>query len=137
MKKEKYTGIEIQGYGNHQYRITDKEKTIIDCFDLAQYSGGWAELLRAVAEGDFEQEKLISYAKAVHNRAATKRSAYLVELLELPDMDNFLDFAQTMVRKKYNQFDPFGKEKGKFNSRWKLRLNIPEEDVLTIVHCLN
>ncbi len=127
VKPQKITGITTQGHGNHQYRITDREKTIVDCFDLPQYAGGWPELMRAVAEGGFSQDKLIDSCKAVNNIAATKRLAFLVELLELPNMNEFLDFAQSMVRKKYNVFDPFGKNEGAFVAKWKLRLNIPKK----------
>jgi predicted transcriptional regulator of viral defense system len=28
------------GYGNERFRITGIEKTLLDCFDLPQYSGG-------------------------------------------------------------------------------------------------
>jgi len=42
----KRDGILNEGYGNHRYSITDIEKTIVDCFDLPKYSGGYAELIR-------------------------------------------------------------------------------------------
>ncbi|MEM6517094.1 MAG: hypothetical protein AAF688_12990 [Bacteroidota bacterium] len=129
----KKLGIITQGYGNHQYYVTDPEKTIVDCFDLPQYSGGWAELMRAVGEGNFDQYKFIEYCKAVKNIAATKRLAFIIELLELPNMVNFLSFAKTMIRQKYNVFDPFGKDEGSFDKRWKLRLNIPKKDILSIL----
>lgn len=34
IKEEKYVGVENAGYGNHAYLVTDREKTIVDCFDL-------------------------------------------------------------------------------------------------------
>ncbi len=128
----KLVGFEMQGFGNHQYRITDREKTIVDCFDLPQYSGGLPELMQAVAEGGFEQEKFIAYCEAVSNIAATKRLAFLVELLGLEGMKGFLAYAKGVVRNKYNLFDPAGREVGEFNATWKLRLNIPKTDILEI-----
>lgn len=53
----KRTGISKEGYGNHSYAITDVEKTIVDCFDLPQYSGGYAELVRAFANAKLSGEK--------------------------------------------------------------------------------
>lgn len=129
----KITGIIRQGYGNHEYQITDPEKTIVDCFDLPQYAGGWAELMRAVGEQEYNQYKLIEYCTAINNIAATKRLAFVIDVLDLPNMEAFLVFAQTRIRKKYNKFDPFGKEEGAFDNKWKLRLNIPKEDILAIL----
>ena len=53
----KRTRISKEGYGNHSYAITDVEKTIVDCFDLPQYSGGYAELVRAFANAKLSGEK--------------------------------------------------------------------------------
>jgi len=39
VKPEKMFGIMQMGYGNEAFRITDLEKTLLDCFDLPQYSG--------------------------------------------------------------------------------------------------
>ena len=46
----KRTGITWNGYGNAKYPLTDIKKTIIDCFDQPQYSGGYAELIHAVRD---------------------------------------------------------------------------------------
>ena len=43
----KRTGIISNGYGNLCYPITDIEKTIVDCFDQPQYSGGYSGLIKA------------------------------------------------------------------------------------------
>src|SRR5258708_26721429 len=45
--KTKRAGIVKEGFGNNQYAMTNIEKTLVDCFDLPEYSGGYAELLRA------------------------------------------------------------------------------------------
>lgn len=132
VKPGKMTGVEIQGYGNHQYRMTDIEKTLADCFDLPEYSGGFMELLRAFARAETKAEKLIKYCQAIDNISATKRMAYLTELLQKPDSEAFLEYAQSIVNKKYTLFDGLGEEKGDFVNRWKLRLNVSQEDILLI-----
>jgi len=130
----KRAGIIKEGYGNRSYYITDVEKTIADCFDLPQYSGGYAELLRAVEQAVLNGEKMIEYCKATNNIAVTKRIGYLVELLEKKGMKAFVRYAKKQVNPKYNLFDPQGLEKGEFISDWKLRMNIPEEDILDIAN---
>ncbi|KGE14748.1 type IV toxin-antitoxin system AbiEi family antitoxin domain-containing protein [Sphingobacterium deserti] len=128
----KKAGIIQNGYGNLQYPITDVEKTIVDCFDLPQHSGGYAELIRAVSQAQMQASKLVDYCQAVNNIAVTKRIGYLVELLQIPSMESFIDFAKMQVKNKYNLFDPQGLEEGEFVAEWRLRLNISREELLDI-----
>jgi predicted transcriptional regulator of viral defense system len=132
IKSDKRTGIMYNGYGNTNYPITDIEKTIIDCFDQTQYSGGYAELIRALSQAEIDADKMINYCRQVGNTAATKRIGFLVELFEKPSMDKFIDFAKEQINDKYNLFDPQRTEKGEFVASWKLRLNISKEDLLNL-----
>jgi len=59
--KTKKVSITKEGFVNNQYAMTDVEKTIADCFDLPQYSGSYAELLRAFKQADLNPSKLFSY----------------------------------------------------------------------------
>jgi predicted transcriptional regulator of viral defense system len=130
----KRSGITSNGFGNTKYQITDTEKTIIDCFDLPQYSGGYAELIRALNQANLDTEKMINYCKAVDNTAVTKRIGFLAELFEKKSLQPFIDFARAQANEKYNVIDPQGSDKGAFVSDWKLRLNISREELLGIVN---
>ncbi len=59
----KIAGIENIGAGSNQFRITDIEKTIIDCFDLPNYSGGFTELIRAFKRTKLSSQKMLKYLK--------------------------------------------------------------------------
>ena len=128
----KRAGIIPLGYGNHRYQITNIEKTIVDCFDLPQYSGGYAELIRAFNQAKLSAEKMIEYCEKIHNISATKRMGYLAELLDKKGLKTFVRFAQHLVNSKYNLFDAQGIEKGEFINEWRLRLNISKEEILDI-----
>lgn len=128
----KQIGAVTWGKGNHQYQITDKEKTIVDCFDLPQYAGGYAELIRALIQHDLDQDNLIAYCEAVNNLSVIKRIAYLIELTEKQHCSRFLKYAKNKVNPRYVLLDPFGLESGVFNNKWKLRLNITKEEIQTI-----
>ena len=130
----KRTGIAWNGFGNGKYPLTDVEKTIIDCFDLPQYSGGYAELIRALNQANLDAAKMIDYCKAVDNTAVTKRIGFLAELFEKTSLQTFIDFAREQINEKYNVIDPQGSDKGEFVSEWKLRLNISREELLGIVN---
>ncbi len=130
--KRKLSGYEIYGSGNHRYRMSNIEKTIVDCFDLPQYSGGYAELLRAFNSSKLDAKKMVKYCKAIDNIAVTKRMAFLSDLLQKENMKPFIDYVKGIVNKKYNLFDPVGLDEGEFVKEWTLRLNISKEDILEI-----
>ena len=132
--EEKRMGLSKEGYGNHSYYITDIEKTIVDCFDLPQYSGGYAELIRAFAVAQLSGEKMIEYCRAINNIAATKRMGFLAELFEKRGFKSFVRFAKSCVKDSNNPFDPQGSDSGSFNAEWKLRMNIPREALLDIAN---
>lgn len=130
----KRTGIVKEGYGNHSYPITDIEKTIVDCFDLPQHSGGYAELIRAFHSAKLSADKMIEYCRAVNNLAAIKRMGYLAELLEKKGMKSFIRFAKAQLTKTYNPLDSLSPDEGKYHGEWKLKLNISESAILSIVN---
>ena len=130
----KQTGIVKEGFGNHTYSITNMEKTIVDCFDLPQYSGGYAELIRAFASAKLSGSKLIDYCKAIDNIAATKRMGYLAELFDKKGLKSFIRFAKDQVKDAYNPMDPQGSNIGSFNAEWRLRLNISTDELLSIAN---
>jgi predicted transcriptional regulator of viral defense system len=133
IKPEKRTGIIYNGYGNHKFPLTDVEKTIVDCFDLPQYSGGYAELIRAFCKANLNTEKLVNYCMAINNIAAMKRMGLLAELFKKSELADFIALAKKKVNRAYNLFDPFGSNSGETNSEWYLRMNLPTESILGIM----
>jgi len=133
IQSKKRTGIVFSGYGNHRFPITDIEKTIVDCFDLPQYSGGFAELIRAFYQAKLSAAKLIDYCNAVDNIAIIKRLGFLSELFEKKNLTNFVKFARSRVNCSYNLFDTFGENRGEPNSDWNLRMNLSKENILGII----
>lgn len=130
----KHCGIIYNGYGNLKYPITDVEKTIVDCFDLPQYSGGYAELLRAFGNANISSTKIIEYCKSLKNIAVIKRLGFLAELTNKKNMVTFIRFAKQQVNDRYSLFDSSGEDVGEYISEWKLRLNISKDNILNIIN---
>jgi predicted transcriptional regulator of viral defense system len=128
----KITGLFMQGQGSRIYWITDVEKTIVDCFDLPEHSGGYAELIRAFNQAKLNSEKMITSCTAINNIAATKRMGFLAELLDKKGLKNFIRYAKQQINKKYNVFDPGGTDTGEFINEWRLRLNISRDEIFDI-----
>ncbi|TAD97036.1 MAG: hypothetical protein EAZ97_13110 [Bacteroidetes bacterium] len=132
IQPNKRVGIVFDGYGNYKYPITDIEKTIVDCFDLPEYSGGFAELVRAFYNTNLSSKKLIDYCEAVNNIAIIKRLGFLAELFEKKNLRSFVKFAYSKVNRSYNLFDTFGENTGKLCTNWCLRMNLSQENILKI-----
>ena len=136
VKPEKLVGYKKMGYGNHTYYMTDVEKTIVDCFDLPQHAGGYNEIIKAFSKARLSARKMATYCKAVNNIAVTKRLAYLAELLHKPKMDYFFKYAADVCNEKYSPFDVSLPAKGKYLNKWRLILNMDEEEILEIANPL-
>ena len=114
--------------------MTDIEKTIIDCFDLPQYGGWYQETIKALNNAELYQSKMIKYCKKMHNTSLLKRLGFLIEFLEIPKMQDFIDYAHNEIDKNYSLLEIGGDKTGEYNSRWKLVLNIPKDEILEIAN---
>jgi predicted transcriptional regulator of viral defense system len=132
----KRAGIIHRAYGSYRYALTDQEKTLVDCFDLPQYAGGYPELIRAFFTAEVSGEKLIRYCQAVNSIAVIKRMGFLAEFFEKPGLKDFIQYALSQVREAYNPFDPAGLDSGDYERKWRLRLNVSKEELQTIVEKL-
>ena len=133
VKPEKIFGDMQMGYGNEIFQVTNVEKTLLDCFDLPQYSGGYAELIRAFHSARMSSVRLLEYGLKMNNLSVLKRMAFLSELFQMNGFTRFQQEILKRVNQKYTLIDPFGKNEGEFNTKWRIRLNISKEDLLGII----
>ena len=132
INSKKIMGYKTDGYENHMYKITDIEKTIIDCFDLPQYAGWYQEIIKAFKKAKINPKRLIKYCKIINNKSITKRLGYLSELLDKKDLNEFILYAKSILTDEYSFFEIDGSKKGRYNSRWKLIVNMPEDEIKEI-----
>ncbi len=133
IKTDKFFGYEYIGFGNEKFKITDIEKTILDCFDLPRYSGGYEELIRAFAKTELNSKKLLEYGLKMNNLSVLKRLGYLSELFGKTRLKSFQAGVIKHLNQKYTLLDPSGQDTGEFLSKWKIRLNIPADKLLDVV----
>ncbi len=134
VKPNKLFGYKKYGVGNHAWRVADVEKTVIDGFELPQYSGGFPEIIKAVNHAKLNQKKLIRYCKKQNNKSVTIRLGYLIELLNKPDMNEFIAYSLSLVGKNYILFEPGLAKSKKTNKRWNINLNISEDEIMEIAN---
>ena len=130
----KLAGYKDLGYGNHRYKMSDVEKTIVDCFDLPQHAGWYHETIKAFNNAIINPNKLIRYCKIIDNASATKRLGFLCEFLQKPNMDSFVNYAFSLTKKSYSLFEIGGETTGNYNNRWKLIINLPADEILEIAN---
>lgn len=129
LNPNKIFGWKSEGYSNHSFRISDKEKTIIDCFDMPHYSGGYPEIIKAFYNADLSSSKLIAYCRKMKNISLTKRLAFLADLFNKKKLEKFINYALKVRNNKFNLFEHDGEQIGKINKKWGLIMNIKEDEI--------
>ncbi len=125
IEKRKFFGsleIEIDGW---KISISTPEKTIADCLDHPEHSGGIDEVAKAIYfnQKDFDFAKIYEFAKRMENLTILKRLGYILEIASL--LDTYKDvFKRFTPSKGYPALDPISPRKGRHNSRWGLLVNV-------------
>ncbi|WP_297437508.1 type IV toxin-antitoxin system AbiEi family antitoxin [Thermococcus sp.] len=122
---EKFFGIGTIRLGRREIRITDPEKTIVDCLDKPKYCGGIIEVVKALKNARLDYEKLLEYAERMKSKAILKRLGFLSERLEL-GIEKEIRLSEN-DKKSFALLDPSMPQGGRFNYRWGLRINVPED----------
>ncbi len=76
-------------------------------------------------------QKLIDYATKLGVGAVNRRLGYLMDIYKIGERIH-LDFLQTTLSNTYQLLDPDLASEGKHTAKWRLKLNIPEEELLAI-----
>jgi len=117
VKEEKFFGVRKEWIEETPIRITDKEKTIIDCLDKPHYTGGIIEVAKALKTGSLDYNQLGNYALKIDNFAVVRRLGYLCERMGIPVN------LPLPPSKKYLLLDPTMPAKGKNDPKWRLVIN--------------
>ena len=124
IEKRKFFGsqeIEIEG---SQVNISTPEKTIADCLDHPEYSGGIDEVAKAIYfnHEEIDIDKVYEFGRRMKNAAILKRLGYILEVANLFEAYKDL-YAHFIPTKGYPALDSISPKKGKYNSRWGLLVN--------------
>jgi predicted transcriptional regulator of viral defense system len=122
---EKFFGINTIRIGRRDVRITDPEKTVVDCLDKPKYCGGIIEVVKALSNARLDYEKLLDYAERMKNKALLKRLGFLSEKLGL-GIESRIKLSEK-DRKSFALLDPSMPPTGRFSYKWGLRINVPED----------
>jgi predicted transcriptional regulator of viral defense system len=84
VRKERVFGTEKKKYlMDREFRVSDLEKTILDCLERTDLSGGASDVARMISDSKekINWEKLVGYAHKFNNSALTQRLGYILDKL--------------------------------------------------------
>lgn len=121
----KFFGYQREVIGDLPVLVAEVEKALVDSLDQLRYAGGLLEVAKALyqARGQLDLERLVEYANRMRNRSLSSRLGYLLERFGQPVEG--LNISQSFVR-----LDPQGKAEGPYNRRWRVRVNVSDEELL-------
>lgn len=125
VRPHKFFGLNTVRIGGRDVSITSPEKTLIDCLDKPQHCGGIIEVMKALRNGTFDRETLLAYAGQMRNAAVLKRLGFLSEKLGL-GLERGIRIPKKSLR-SFPLLDPTMPPEGRFDRRWGLRVNVPED----------
>lgn len=125
LSKSRFFGIEEIEIEGKKVNISDVNKTIADCLDHPEYSGGIEEIARAIyfnhKELDFR--KIKEYALRIKNITILKRLGFILEKIGL--LEEYKDiFRNIKLTKGYSKLDTLSLKKGRHSEKWKLLANV-------------
>ena len=114
--------------------VSDIERTVIDGLKIPEYCGGITEVAKGLwmKRNEINPDKLVDYAERIGKGAVYRRLGFLLEIYEIK-CPNAIERLQRKLSMGYQLLDPSVLNEGKHNARWLLRLNVPEEEFLSVV----
>jgi predicted transcriptional regulator of viral defense system len=125
LKEKSFIGIEKIEVDAQKINISNINKTVIDCLDHPEHSGGIDEVARAIFFNHKEMNfhKIRDYALKVNNITVFKRLGFILEKTELFEEYKSV-FEDIELTKGYSKLDTISKKKGNYNEKWKLLVNV-------------
>jgi predicted transcriptional regulator of viral defense system len=131
VQRAKFFGIQEIRYHDSFFRISDREKTLLDCLDRFDLCGGIDEVVHTISVllPETDPERLLAYLPDMTNQALVHRLGYILEKLStqlrVPEM--LLDGLATLIAPRVYPLDPHGPAAGPIHPRWHVRENLALE----------
>lgn len=132
-KKDLFGIIEIWVDKSEKIRVSDLERTLLDSLKKPAYCGGFSEVAKgfSIKHQAIDPQKIIDYATTLNVGAVVRRLGYIMELYQIGSRIHW-EFLQTKLTATYQLLDPDLPAEGRHIAKWRLNLNIPQEELLAI-----
>lgn len=134
INKNKFFGTKNYFIGRNQIKISDKNKTIADALDHPEYCGGIDEVSKCLwnARNEISFDKIIEYAKKMHNSTIIKRLGYLADVLELEIPSSTYSVMCDSINSGRSWLDSYSTKQKKSNLKWNLFINVSKRNLLEV-----
>lgn len=114
-------------------KVSDLERTIIDCLDNPKLCGGISELAKGlwIKRNDVDYPKLAKYVGRFGSKAVAKRLGFLLELYNIGGKT--VEKLKKLVTPTFVLLDPSLPAQGRYQSSWRLRINLNPEELKEII----
>ncbi len=118
---------------NEKVRVSNLERTIVDCLSNPKLCGGISELAKGIwkKRNDINYAKLVRYVDRFGSKAVAKRLGFLLDLYHIGG--NTTDKLQRFVTSTFILLDPSLPDKGKYQSAWRVRVNLAPQELNEII----
>ncbi len=115
-------------------QVSDLERTVIDGLRHPEYCGGLTEVAKGLwmQREKAEVARLMEYALRLGVGAVIRRLGFLLELYEIGPADA-VEPLRRRLTSTYVTLDPVLAPEGKYLRKWRLRLNVPPEELRAVV----
>jgi predicted transcriptional regulator of viral defense system len=138
VEARKFFGFKSYNVYGRSTRISDPEKTLLDCVDRPDLAGGPTELARIVhsAMAEVDQEKLIAAAMKMDSKSLLQRLGFLSDLVARPLTEELRSNIRAALPKKAHS--TFGarvrrKDDVGYVADWGLHVHARKDDLLSEV----
>ena len=128
LSKKKFFGTVEEEIGGEKFRISSREKTIIDCLIYPKYCGGIDEVIKGIWESQDEIDftKIVEYSERIGSDVVTRRLMYMLDILEI---DTKLNKIPQKV-KGFMWLDPNGPKKAlEYSKKFGLIINRTKKEL--------
>jgi len=115
---------------SERVRVSDIEKTIIDCLYRPKYCGGVLEVIKGIwiQKDKIDFDRLLDYSLKFDKNIVIKRLGYILESLNLSKSE-YLSKLRVKANNKYYVLDPLLPTDETFKNSWKIIANIGQEEI--------
>jgi len=115
---------------SEQVRVSNVERTILDCLYKPKYCGGIQEIAAGIwfQKDKIDFRKLASYAFKLNKIVVIKRLGYILEGLGLQN-DKYFNALKLKINDKYYPLDPLLGSNNTYKNSWKLIANISHKEL--------
>jgi predicted transcriptional regulator of viral defense system len=110
--------------------FSDLERTVVDCLDRPDLSGGIIEVASGIwaKRDEIDFDRLSSYVTRLGRKSVAKRLGFLLETFELGTPE-LLTSLRELVSASYTLLDPTLPDEGRHLRKWRIRVNLSADEL--------